>query len=174
MSIFWVKKGHNLRRGKQLWLMRQSALSLHHRSPNHPVLAAVVWRIAQDTKHVQPFKGWERYLDSWRERPNGPFPDIYEVDEDMRQRVEMGAPDFPPVSICNQLTLEKRILNDRNIYIGRILDEYEDIHQRIWATTHKLLLDNIPFEECLFHMQLKEKDIRKLPTLPDADTLLIG
>jgi hypothetical protein len=167
LSIFWVKKGHNLRRGKQLWLLRQAALSLHHQSPHHPVLAAVVWRIARATNHVRPFKNWESYLDAWKERPNGPFPAVYRVDETMRERIAMGAIGFPPISIANQVTLEDRILNHAEVYVGKILEGYEDIDLRVDSVNERCIRDTLPMDITSLLMNLRESDGRVTPSVAD-------
>lgn len=171
MGIFWVKRGHNLRKGKQLWLMRQAALSLHHLSPGHPVLAAVVWRIAEETKHVQPFKNWERYLDKWKERPTGPFPQTYEVDRSMREKIAEGAVGFPPISEADQMTLENRILHDKVIYVGRILDEYEDVWQRVDSASRHNVLSSKHYEEAVMGMSLKFTGKRNHEQLSDLSFL---
>lgn len=111
-----------------------------------------------ETNHVQPFKKWERYLETWRPRPNGPFPSEYRVDETMRARIEMGAVGFPPISACNQMALEHRFLHDDVMYVGRILDDYDDVSQKVKATNGSCLLDSKPFDSCVREMQLAVTD----------------
>jgi len=128
LSIFWVKKGSRLKQSKQKWLLRQAALSLHHRSPGHPILSSVVERIGRETAGHNDFKGSKFYLDPWKTPPKDTvFPRSIEVKEHMRGRIAAGTTGFPPIPISAQLSLEDRISNDNDIYIGSILDDYDDI-----------------------------------------------
>jgi len=133
LSLLWVKKCALLSRGKQLWLLRMAALSLYHLSPGHPVLTALINRIERETKHVREFKGFIQYVDTWKgtEIYSKSFPRDIEIDETMRTRVAEGAIGFPPISIGNQLHLERVFETEEVFYVGRILDDYDDISQRV-------------------------------------------
>lgn len=152
LSLLWVKKCARLSRGKQLWLLRMAALSLYHLSPGHPVLTALINRIERDTKHVRKFKGFLQYVDTWKgvELYAKSFPRDIKVDETMRARVAEGAIGFPPISIGNQLFLERVFETEEIFYVGRVLDSYEDVYQRV------NLADNINQSRADFDRAIEE------------------
>lgn len=125
--MLWLKKAASLKRSKQLWLLRCMARSLHHLSPGHPVLSALVTRIMRETRHVSPFKNFDNYLDTWKSASylkHCPY-DV-PTDEGMRAQVACGAPGFPSIPISVQLELERRILIDPHIYVGHAFDDSPD------------------------------------------------
>lgn len=124
-KIYWVKKGVSLRPSKQKFLLRTMALSLHHLSPGHPILWAVVKHIERETRGYNNFKSSALFLDSWKEWDfSGKFP-IVECDESMRQTVAEGRVGFPPIPIIVQKTIERRILSGNLHFLG-LLNEYDD------------------------------------------------
>lgn len=128
MSSVWVKRASGLRRTKQLYLLRCIGNSLYHLSPGHPVITAIVNRIMKDTASMQKFKGYRRYLDTWKslELYDRPAPKHIIVDETMRGPIAAGAIGFPPIPISAQLELERRIESDPVIYVGCLLNGYDD------------------------------------------------
>lgn len=136
LGVLWVKKGANLRKSKQLFLLRCAANSLYHMSPGHPVLTAVVNRIGYETrKGVNRFKGFERYLDnSYKRFDYGKgFPKHIEVDETMRRLIAEGAEGFPAISIPEQLMIEASFndLNNHAFYVGRAFHDYADWDEKV-------------------------------------------
>jgi len=132
LKILWVKKAAHLKRGKQLYLLRMAALSLYHLSPGHPVLTALINRINRETRHVNWFRGYERYFDTWKgyALKESSFPENIQVDEEMRIRVAMGADGFPPISISTQKSLEEIFENSDSFNIGRMLDNDPDVQKK--------------------------------------------
>jgi len=133
-STMWVKSQVPLGRSKQLAIWRAMGLSLHYMSPGHPVLFELVNRIGKLTSECSPFKGIERYFDSHKliNQPYdifdfGSYPRDVKCNELMRQYIADGAQGFPPLSISIQLELEKRLRMDEVVYIGSLLDDYDDI-----------------------------------------------
>lgn len=129
---FWVKGGAGLRVGKQKFILRCMARSIWNMSPGHPILWAYCARIFALTNGCKDFKGSHRYLNFWgigKEESYRPIKDLIEVDEGMRVNVAAGGNGFPGISIEEQLWLEERLLDlrDPDIYIGRLLDDYDDV-----------------------------------------------
>lgn len=126
-SAFWIKRAANLKPGKQKFLQRCIANSLHHLSPGHPVIAAIVDRLLRESEGATRFKGYKKYLETWRAKDYREIKDYsYEVDESMRSEVARGAGEFPPLPVSAQLVLEHRIRHDPVIYVGSLLDQFED------------------------------------------------
>lgn len=127
LNMFWVKKGVNLSLNKKKFLLRCMASSLHHLSPHHPVLAALVTRLYRDTEGAQRFKGYKRYLETWGAKDYRLLKGAdFHVDDSMRMEVARGAGEFPGLPVSSQLVLEQRILYDKRIYFGNLLDGFED------------------------------------------------
>lgn len=117
--MFWVKNGCGLKVSKQLYILRCMAASVYHLSPGHPVLTAAVNRIGALTAGVSSFRGARAYLDAWKfPLLVSSFPRYVEVDDAMRLIIAEGAEGFLPISIVEQLELERRIDDDVSIYIG--------------------------------------------------------
>jgi len=132
-SIFWVKKGSKLRLSKQKFLLRTMALSLHHLSPGHPVLWAVVKRIEFETRGCVKFKSADRFLDSWKAWDlSGSFPDV-RLDETMVPRVAEGAAGVPGIPSLIQSILEKMILRGDYNFRG-LLNDFDDFRERAKAS----------------------------------------
>jgi hypothetical protein len=130
-DVFWVKKGVRLRRSKQLWLLRCAANSLHWLSPGHPISFALVNRIGLLTRSSTGFKGDSRYMDTWKDLyRSDKYPRDVKVNEALRASISQGGHGFPPVSIAVQLELEDRINNMAEIYIGRLLDDWDEVEKR--------------------------------------------
>lgn len=131
LSMFWVKGGAHLRKSKQMFLLRCIGNSLHHLSPGHPVLWAIVKVIGEATAGVSDFAGSHHYLDKWKGHhilKDSNYPRDPQVVEELRVEVATGAIGFPPISINEQLCLEERILKDHgSFYLGRLLDGYDDV-----------------------------------------------
>lgn len=140
LGVLWVKNTANLKRSKELHLMRCSALSLHHMSPGHPVLWAVCKRILLETQRQhRPFKGAEKYLKrwAWLKESVDEAPVVVAsmcADESMREVVARGGNGFPPISIAEQLALEERLLGEVNgFYIGNIMNDCPEIYENVAA-----------------------------------------
>jgi len=126
-SVWWVRKGAELKRSKQLYLLRIKALSLWYASPGHPIIWAMVKRIELETRGMMFFKGARTFMDNWKPIDyTGNFPHI-SVDESMRGPVARGAIGFPPISVPAQKYLESVFLNAKIMQIYNILDDYEDV-----------------------------------------------
>ena len=137
-KIFWVKKACHLRVSKQKFLLRTMALSLHHLSPGHPVLWAVVKYIEKETRGMSGFKSASVYLDTWKEWDlSGSFPDVT-CDEGMRSRVAEGADGFPPLPLTVQLQLEQKILAGDLDFQG-LLSDYSDFEDNADASKPELV-----------------------------------
>lgn len=127
-NAFWARSTVPLKHSKQMFLIRAAANSLYWLSPGHPVIMAIVSRILRETRSYHPFKGYERYLNKWGGRDYAEIADrdvALVVDETMRAEVAFGAGEFPPLSITSQLVLERRILEDAQIYVGLLLDDFD-------------------------------------------------
>lgn len=139
MSVFWVKNAAQLRKSKQLFLLRAAANSLYWLSPGHPVLTEVINRIRYETRSMQPFRGWQRYLDRWAGRKYAEVAKgtvMIRVDESMRSTLAnpVGRKDdkgnfvenFPSVSIPAQLDLERQFREEEIVYTGQSLSKSDD------------------------------------------------
>ncbi len=135
-STFYVKKGSNLKRSKQLFLLRCAALSLYHISPGHPVTTAIVNRILKETRGMTRFKGYESYLDEWGKSYEPIKMKYVMVDETMRHFISVGAEGFPPISVSHQLILEHNIMNNDLIYISDILNTYDIMKMYVTSNNH--------------------------------------
>lgn len=144
-GCFWVKQGARLRIGKQKFILRCMAMSIWNMSPGHPVLWAYCARVFALTNGCKDFKGSHRYLNFWgigKEESYRPIKDLIQVDEKMRANVASGGNGFPGITIEEQLWLEERLLDlsDPDVYLGRLLDDYDDIRNNKGAavTSSKL------------------------------------
>lgn len=127
LRVFWVTDANELRRSKKLYLLRAAANSLYHLSPGHPVLTAAVNRILRLTAGHSNFKTSMYHLDKWHGLNYGEVGiKRIEVDESMRALIAEGAIGFPGISIVNQLALEHALEFEDTMFIGDILNEYED------------------------------------------------
>jgi len=134
-SSLFVKKGHRLKRSKQLAILRNMAHSLYHQSPGHPILSALVNRIWKETSGISDFKGMDSYLSSyWAQTFVDPRLKRVEVDETMRDEVARGAAGFAAFSHSTQMDLERRLEHWPIMYVGRLLDEDEDFIKLINST----------------------------------------
>jgi len=130
LSSLWVKNGCRLKKSKQLYILRCIGASLHHLSPGHPVLFEVVNYIGRVTAGTTDFKNSELYLDKWKKQDKvSKYPRNVVCDETMRPLVAKGAIGFPPISIAEQLCLERcfREASLGSIYIGRLLDDFPEV-----------------------------------------------
>lgn len=129
-SVFSVKRAAQLKRSKQMFLLRCMGNSLYHLSPGHPVLTAMVNRIGRETAGFSSFKNYAKFLDLYRgiEQYDGKdVPREVAVDETMRFEIARGAIGFPPIPVWLQLELERTILHDTPIYISDWLNAYDEI-----------------------------------------------
>jgi len=173
-TLLAVKKAGLLSKGKRLYLLRFAALSLYHNSPGHPVLTGLINFIERRTRHVHKFKSAARYYDSWKTLntviSTTKFPRDIQVDESMRPHVAAGAIGFPPISYEMQIRLESNF-EAGCLYIGSALNEYEDIEQRMLATTGGL---NMSSDNFLAAIEKLELDIEGVYTtgLGDGSSLV--
>jgi len=126
LNSLWVKDKEHLKFSKKMHILRCMGLSLHHMSPGHPVLFALVLRIGHETRHYKKhFKNWESHLDwSVFVHNDGPYPNEIAVNEELRGPIAEGAIGFPPIPIIIQEQLEKVFLTPGPMYISSILSEY--------------------------------------------------
>jgi len=138
-QMLWIKKAAHLTRGKQLFLLRMAALSCYHNSPGHPVISALISRILRETRHVKEFKGYLRYVDTWKgSRINTKIPDVIQVKEEMRALIAGGAVGFPPMPISTQLELERMFTHDDLFYVARVFDSDEEVYAKACIVNGKL------------------------------------
>jgi len=165
MSVFWVKNGCKLKKSKQKFLLRAAAYSLHALSPGHPVLFEVVNRIFRFTSGANEFRNWRSYLNHWHHDLEAPPKQrmVVEVDETMREVVASGAIGFPPISIGLQLELERRLREDRDFYIGNLLNEYGDVMERVVMAdnTLELMNDHEPVRDLVYTINHASKVVRE-------------
>lgn len=129
LSVFWVKLRSQLSRPKQLFILRCMGCSLHHMSPGHPVLFAIVNRIGIETARAKKFDNWFLHIDmyKWPDFNIDSYPQNVVCDESMRAEVALGAIGFPPIPIHDQILLERNFMYDREIYIGDKLSHYDEV-----------------------------------------------
>lgn len=151
LGILWVKKGAKLSRGKQLFLLRMSALSLYHLSPGHPVLTSLINRIERVTRHAREFRGALQYIDTWKGNvlKEKSFPRNIPVDDTMRERISMGAIGFPPITISVQHELERMFEFDDVFYTARVFDTSEVVAQRVKVTNGNMRTTTTDFEQAI-------------------------
>jgi hypothetical protein len=130
LKVFWVRKACRLKRSKQLFLLRCAGLSLYYLSPGHPVLTAIVNRIGRETRSMTKFRSASLFLDTWKGEHkliDGSYPIDVKVDESMRVEVAKGATGFEPLSINQQLHLEKVFDEDQVFNLGNVFDNCEEV-----------------------------------------------
>lgn len=129
LSVFWVKLRSQLSRPKQLFILRCMGCSLHHMSPGHPVLFAIVNRIGIETARAKKFNNWFLHIDmyKWPDFDIDNYPQNVLCDESMRAEIALGAIGFPPISIQDQIKLEHEFMYDQEIYIGDKLSHYDEV-----------------------------------------------
>lgn len=118
LSTLWVRNKAHLNIHKQLFLLRCMGSSLHHLSPGHPILCALVNRIGRLTASYRtPFKNWHLHLDLWEHRyiDVDNYPRHVEADESMRANVAQGAIGFDPIPIPLQVELENLLNSSKQI-----------------------------------------------------------
>jgi len=145
--------------------LRAAAYSLHALSPGHPVLFEVVNRIFRFTSGANEFRNWRSYLNHWHHDLEAPPKQrmVVEVDETMREVVASGAIGFPPISIGLQLELERRLREDRDFYIGNLLNEYGDVMERVVMAdnTLELMNDHEPVRDLVYTINHASKVVRE-------------
>lgn len=149
-NIFWVKPKSDVGPNVLLQLLKCMALSLHATSPGHPILYEVVNRIMRATLKVVVNQKTIMHHFGWYKVKNIDFDANLKLDrvcckEVMRGPLARGAAGFPPIPICVQLELERRLRDDNlPFYIGDLLDSYEDISDmkktQIWGANHDISL----------------------------------
>lgn len=137
-SILFVKKGHILKKSKQMNILRCMAHSVYHQSPGHPVLTAMVNRIWEETRaYVSPVRG------EWLKSHFNEYVDVdisdpglkrVEVDESMRSVVAEGGHGFPPMPVAIQIELERRFEKDETFFVGHLLDDDDDFASCVTST----------------------------------------
>ena len=137
-KIFWVKRASFLRPSKQKFLLRTMALSLHHLSPGHPILWAIVKHIETVTRGMNQFKSAALFLEGWKEWDlSGQFPEVH-VDNSMRKKVSEGAEGFPPVPLTVQLIIERKLLRGDFNLCG-LLNDFSDYKDHVDASNTDLI-----------------------------------
>ena len=133
LRVLWVN-ACKYRVGKQKFLLKCACMSLHSLCPNFPILFELINRVGRETSGVSTFKGADKILKTWGNDYKVPDIRTYpkNVDPSMvcsktRQLVALGAAGFPPISISEQLELERRIREDEVMYLGNLLDDYADV-----------------------------------------------
>lgn len=129
LNVFWVKNKCALRRAKKLFILRCMASSVHHMSPGHPILWALVERIGRETSGINKFRNWRNHL-GFEEQLFMPdydskFPRNIEVNEELRIPIAEGAIGFPSIPIIVQLELERIFLHEDIMLISSVLEKYE-------------------------------------------------
>lgn len=136
-SILFVKKGHILKKSKQMSILRCMAHSVYHQSPGHPVLSAMVNRIWKETRECGSLRGewiksfFNEYVDV---NISDPGVKRVEIDESMRAVVAEGGHGFPPMPVAVQIELERRFEEDETFYVGHLLDDDEDFMSCVKST----------------------------------------
>lgn len=128
VNTLHIRGGHKLKLTKRRFLLRVKAYSLWLRSPNHPILNPLVVKIGRYTSGVVKFKGWERYVDHWKNEHKisiENFPSEVNVSEELRVYLAEGTSEFPPISVPEQLAIEANIMSEStSIEIGTLFDDY--------------------------------------------------
>jgi len=121
-SFFYVKTDQALKPSKIKWLWRCMGASLHHLSPGHPILGALVERIGVVTRGCTQYAAYEAHLDTWKFKGyDSEYPRNFRICHKKRVAVATGSQDFPPIPISAQLAIEESIRN--GVYeFGTILD----------------------------------------------------
>jgi hypothetical protein len=157
LKVLWVmaQNADRLRTSKQLGLLRQKALCLHHQHPNHPVLSGLIYYIGLRTRGVSTnFKNINKYLNTWkgehnisedRSKKNGrlTFPVNFssnDVDLNARIAVASGCTDFPGIPIPMQLLLEERFSRG-DFFVGSLLDSFPEVKELVEAGFPSQYLD---------------------------------
>lgn len=184
LKIAWTLSGKTIGRTKSKQIQRCAALSMHALSPGHPILWALVKRIMLETKpNVLSDKMKEYFKHMSYNNSVLTFEELkikcaetmgdFKCDEEMRKYVAMGAADFPPISIAQQLSLESMILDRRSNVINLIgiLDDYEDIkvysESEDWKINKNYTLVLSPEMEKLIN-DVGAKLMRNLKLIDDA------
>jgi len=113
-KILHTTTGVNLKRTKQLFLIRMKAISYWLSFGDHPIIWAACRYVFERTADIVPFKGWERYVDQFKEEhlvPVSTFvpPDV-KVPLARRLIIAKGSDDIGSVPIWAQIEVEERIL----------------------------------------------------------------
>lgn len=156
-KVLWVN-GCRFRKSKQLYLLKCACMSLHNLCPKHPILFELINRVGRLATGVTWFKGADKIIKAWGNDYQVPdirsYPrDITEKDisDDDRRLVAEGAAGFPPISVAEQLALEKRIREDDVMYLGTLLNDYDSIKDNAGYTQEsgKVAYDDTYFKELL-------------------------
>jgi hypothetical protein len=137
LSTMWVRNKAKLNHAKQMFILRCMGSSLHHLSPGHPVLCALINRIGRMTaSYNTPFKNWFLHIDTWEYRniDVDNYPKHVEPDIEMRYPIEQGAIGFDPIPIPLQVELENLLNSDKHIIdLQGVLDYTPEI--RMYSAT---------------------------------------
>lgn len=169
LGAIWLKGANHLSFGKQEFLRRMVALSMYWLQPGHPVLTGWINRTERETRRFNNFKNSRKYLTEWKFDEgivSKSFPVDIKVDESMRANVAMGAAGFPPISISNQIELERMFEQDDVFYVARLFDHYEDVTDRVAVGSGQLDLSETDFYSAVVKSGIKLSGERKL--LPDT------
>lgn len=130
LTNFWVKTQTTLGTRKQMAILRCMGYSLYYQSPGHPILTAIVNKIGKKTaSYTKAFKSFMLFSDG-KEFPTS-YPRNVSVDPLLRMLVAEGACGFPPISVAAQLSIEDSIERCDDMYIGHLLDDYDDVKQYV-------------------------------------------
>lgn len=145
-NVFWVKPKSQVGPNVLLQLLKCMAMSLDAVSTGHPILFEIVNRIGRATSKIVVSNKTLVHNMDWFKMKNTVFknycPTNVKCNELMRKPMAQGAAGFPPIPICVQLELERRLRDDKvPFYIGDLLDSYEDISDMkstsVWSNASK-------------------------------------
>jgi hypothetical protein len=134
IKMIWTLKNKTLSRRDIKTIQRCAAYSMHLSSPGHPVLGALVVRIGRETSGCNSLSrtalGFVRKQWNFDERCLSikDFPKEFVVNESMRGPLAVGAAGFPPISIRDQLILEKALLEEPVPELASLLTNYEEFN----------------------------------------------
>jgi hypothetical protein len=125
VNFMWVKTMKKLKRSKVLFIWRCMGASLYHLSPGHPILTSLVNYIGKITSGINSFKGYEKFIDHYKYPGfNSSYPRDVVVDDSMRLGVAEGSAQFCPISISDQILIERNI-SQGVFHFGDVFDSDE-------------------------------------------------
>jgi hypothetical protein len=111
-SLLWAHGASHLKRSKQLFLIRQKAYSAWMLYKDHPIIGALIVKIGELTSGMSAFKGYEKYLNTWKGEGRcaiRDFPRHFSPRFERRVVVAEGGLGFPPVDLVCQHEAERLI-----------------------------------------------------------------
>jgi hypothetical protein len=128
-SLLWISDAANLKKSKQMWLLRCKATSLYWLAPGQPVLTSIINYISKLTAPYMPFKNYQRYLNTWGGKIFTGLPKVIEVDASYREIMARGGKGVPAIPFAIQLELERRF-SSGEFYVGNLLDHFDDLKDK--------------------------------------------